>query len=327
MCGIFGRVGHIGGRDGLRFVAVDTEHRGRDAAGLCWLNGDKLLFQKAPGPMSQLAKMVSGVWDSPLVIGHTRFATHGSPADNTNNHPFVGKRWVVVHNGLVFNYDKFDCKSECDSEAILCALEDASKDYTDAQEIIRVAIAQLEDCSAVAAIDITDKSGIWIWCNDTLPIHYATTLRGTLFASESLALRGVVRPELIQKLSTNTLARVTAEGLTTYPLPFKASFTWQRWYATKPYVHDDDDTYPEWREEWADEEWESQELWQRGKVLRFPPTKDVVAWRPTNGLGQGVLLCDSCALELREYFPVTKAVQWDELPEGATCTSCKEILL
>lgn len=38
------------------------------------------------------------------LIGHCRWATHGSPADNRNNHPHPAGRGWIVHNGVVFNH-------------------------------------------------------------------------------------------------------------------------------------------------------------------------------------------------------------------------------
>jgi len=60
-----------------------------------------------------------------LVLLHTRYATHGSPKDNINNHPFVVNKNVLIHNGVVSNYqnilNRYNIKlsSQCDSETII----------------------------------------------------------------------------------------------------------------------------------------------------------------------------------------------------------------
>ena len=85
MCGI---VGYVGFRrasglivEGLRRL----EYRGYDSAGLAVLeDGGNLSVWKAAGRLSRLEALVkSGVPDSAIGIGHTRWATHGPPLTAT----------------------------------------------------------------------------------------------------------------------------------------------------------------------------------------------------------------------------------------------------
>ncbi|MEI7863575.1 MAG: glutamine--fructose-6-phosphate aminotransferase, partial [Planctomycetota bacterium] len=135
MCGI---VGYVGFRrasglivEGLRRL----EYRGYDSAGLAVLDdGGALSVWKAAGRLSRLEALVtSGVPDSAIGIGHTRWATHGPPTDG-NAHPHlggnvgaVGESVAVVHNGVIENYpslktrleaEGYVFRSETDSEVI-----------------------------------------------------------------------------------------------------------------------------------------------------------------------------------------------------------------
>ena len=135
MCGI---VGYVGFRrasglivEGLRRL----EYRGYDSAGLAVLEDDGALsVWKAAGRLSRLEALVeSGVPDSAIGIGHTRWATHGPPTDG-NAHPHlggnvgaVGESVAVVHNGVFENYrslktrleaEGYFFRSETDSEVI-----------------------------------------------------------------------------------------------------------------------------------------------------------------------------------------------------------------
>jgi glucosamine 6-phosphate synthetase-like amidotransferase/phosphosugar isomerase protein len=58
------------------------------------------------------------------VIGHCRWATHGDPQDNRNNHPHPAGRGWLVHNGVIRNdqallhQDKLRPRTDCDSEVL-----------------------------------------------------------------------------------------------------------------------------------------------------------------------------------------------------------------
>lgn len=62
-------------------------------------------------------------------VGHVRFATHGKPEDNRNNHPIPHSNIIGVHNGVLRNHadilkvtGREDPKTLVDSEAIFAAV-------------------------------------------------------------------------------------------------------------------------------------------------------------------------------------------------------------
>ncbi len=135
MCGI---VGYIGNRqaapillDGLSRL----EYRGYDSAGIAVYNGEKIDMVKARGRLKVLGELSHGgeILPGTVGIGHTRWATHGSPSDK-NAHPHFNKdsSIVVVHNGIIENYLKLKKKlkrkgyefiSETDTEVIAHLLD------------------------------------------------------------------------------------------------------------------------------------------------------------------------------------------------------------
>lgn len=121
MCGI---VGYVGPRDAVPIILDGLqrlEYRGYDSAGIAVLNGDGLQLRRDVGKLARLRERVSA---APLSgstgIGHTRWATHGAPAEH-NAHPHISMQgdYVVVHNGIVENY--LELRAELAAEGVVFA--------------------------------------------------------------------------------------------------------------------------------------------------------------------------------------------------------------
>ena len=110
MCGI---VGYNGSKEAAPILLeglAKLEYRGYDSAGLAVRNGTAAAeIVKAKGRLKGLAdktdngKALKGC----VGIGHTRWATHGEPSE-TNAHPHCseGKNVVLVHNGIIENFQE-----------------------------------------------------------------------------------------------------------------------------------------------------------------------------------------------------------------------------
>ncbi|MFM8459504.1 MAG: glutamine--fructose-6-phosphate transaminase (isomerizing), partial [Chthoniobacterales bacterium] len=108
MCGIVGYVGPAEAApillDGLRRL----EYRGYDSAGVALGNNGSLEIRKAVGRIDNLAQALG---ESPVHgnrgISHTRWATHGAVTqDNAHPHTDQSGRIVLVHNGVIENYQR-----------------------------------------------------------------------------------------------------------------------------------------------------------------------------------------------------------------------------
>lgn len=135
MCGI---VGYIGNRQAAPILLdglSKLEYRGYDSAGIAVYNEGEINMIKSKGRLKVLSELThdGAMLPGAMGIGHTRWATHGSPSD-VNAHPHFNaeKSIVVVHNGIIENYLKLKKKltkrgyefvSETDTEVIAHLLD------------------------------------------------------------------------------------------------------------------------------------------------------------------------------------------------------------
>lgn len=111
MCCLFGLIDYshrlTGRQKGqlMRSLALESEARGTDAAGVAYNSGGKLHICKRPGPARKLNLFVPE--DAYVVMGHSRMTTQGRAKFNRNNHPFAGKvpgtKFALAHNGVLYN--------------------------------------------------------------------------------------------------------------------------------------------------------------------------------------------------------------------------------
>lgn len=121
MCGIIGYIGRAEAVpvliDGLRRL----EYRGYDSAGLAVRNGNGIEIRKCVGRIDNLAALIAG--DPPrggCGISHTRWATHGGVTDaNAHPHTDASGRLVLVHNGVIENYQSLRDQLIADGHAFL----------------------------------------------------------------------------------------------------------------------------------------------------------------------------------------------------------------
>jgi glucosamine--fructose-6-phosphate aminotransferase (isomerizing) len=107
MCGIVGYVGSSDATAALLTGLTRLEYRGYDSAGISILVDHQIRTVKRAG---KLAVLVDALSERPLPegmlgIGHTRWATHGSPIDR-NAHPHIDPegRVALIHNGIIENF-------------------------------------------------------------------------------------------------------------------------------------------------------------------------------------------------------------------------------
>ena len=172
MCGIIGYVGNQPAAPLLLTGLASLEYRGYDSAGIALLDTeDSIVVHKAAGKLNGLVESMKSVLSQGTVgIGHTRWATHGIPND-VNAHPHLGcnQRVVIVHNGIVENYQelkeellgqghRFD--SETDSEVIVHLIENSLESGSELTDAVGSAAVRLRGASAVVAMAVQEPNAI-----------------------------------------------------------------------------------------------------------------------------------------------------------------------
>src|SRR4051812_10742840 len=107
MCGIVGYVGNRPATGILLQGLKRLEYRGYDSAGVAFFRGGKIEIQKSQGKIENVEKLLASVKTDGVTagIGHTRWATHGKPTTQ-NAHPHRTGHVVLVHNGIIENYQE-----------------------------------------------------------------------------------------------------------------------------------------------------------------------------------------------------------------------------
>ncbi|HHI76036.1 MAG TPA: glutamine--fructose-6-phosphate transaminase (isomerizing) [Gammaproteobacteria bacterium] len=221
MCGI---VGAIAQREvtpilleGLRRL----EYRGYDSAGiaLCPERG-QLQRLRSVGKVAQLEQsLASREMGGRLGIAHTRWATHGMPAER-NAHPHMsGERVAIVHNGIIENHAELRAEleakgyrfaSETDTEVIAHLLADLLQQGLTALEAVRQAAARLVGAYALAVIDPEDPEHLVV-ARSGSPLVIGLGVGENFIASDVFALLPVTQRFVF--LEEGDIAEVGRDGI------------------------------------------------------------------------------------------------------------------
>lgn len=172
MCGIVGYIGNKPGKDIVLKGLEALEYRGYDSAGIALIDDGEAKVFKQVGRVSGLVNEVSDQdLKARLVMGHTRWATHGG-VTLQNAHPQANNDHTifVVHNGIIENFaeirDKlqaegYEFESQTDTEVIPNLIDYYCKQLPSFEDAFKAALTDVRGAYSIVAISTKEPETLY----------------------------------------------------------------------------------------------------------------------------------------------------------------------
>lgn len=247
MCGILGIINLNNNTDKndqeklLNKLFLESETRGKEAAGFCFANATDINVGKVSQPANFLIKtdeykksytyINSKHSDFSLFFGHARLVTHGYEHFYKNNQPIISNNIILIHNGIVINHKELwntfspDIKSETDldTEIIPVLYRLFLTQYNDSQKAINKLFEIVTGTINIALYDITKKQFILASNNGSL--YYYKNSNRIVFASEKRIVKKSL--QFTKQVDANSIdlniSKISKEKIVLFDLPGKKS--------------------------------------------------------------------------------------------------------
>ena len=161
MCGIIGLVSEKEVSSTLLEGLKRLEYRGYDSSGIATINNEKIERVRSKGNLSFLEeKLLNTSLPGNVGIGHTRWATHGTPEEK-NAHPHITDKVAVVHNGIIENNNQLrnqlieagiEFSSDTDTEVVCHIITSYINSGLSAYEAIRSTMSDIRGTYAFGVL-------------------------------------------------------------------------------------------------------------------------------------------------------------------------------
>ena len=218
MCGIIGMVGKSDAPPLLMDGLKSLEYRGYDSAGIATLVNGCIERRRAEGKITNLEALIG---DEPIAgtigIGHTRWATHGSPTE-ANAHPHADDRVVLVHNGIIENFQELrqelgqaghNFQTDTDTEAVVHLISSYLAQGKTPADAVAASLKRLEGAFALAIL-FAGHNDLIIAARRGSPLAIGYGDGEIYIGSDALALAPLT--QRISYLEEGDWAEITADG-------------------------------------------------------------------------------------------------------------------
>lgn len=220
MCGIVGFIGEQDAKEILLKGLEKLEYRGYDSAGIAVQAENGVVVYKEKGRIAKLRKVVEENVAASVGIGHTRWATHGVPSKlNAHPHQSTSKRFTLVHNGVIENYELVKKEylqdvtfvSETDTEIIVQLMEQQVSTGLSVEEAFRNTLSLLHGSYAIGLLDAENPNMIYVAKNKS-PLLVGVGDNFNVVASDAMAMLQVT--DQFIELMDKEIVIVTKESIT-----------------------------------------------------------------------------------------------------------------
>ncbi|PDY40157.1 glutamine--fructose-6-phosphate transaminase (isomerizing) [Bacillus wiedmannii] len=220
MCGIVGFIGEQDAKEILLKGLEKLEYRGYDSAGIAVQAENGVVVYKEKGRIAKLREIVDENVAASVGIGHTRWATHGVPSKvNAHPHQSTSKRFTLVHNGVIENYELVKKEylqdvtfvSETDTEIIVQLMEQQVSTGLSVEEAFRNTLSLLHGSYAIGLLDAENPNMIYVAKNKS-PLLVGVGDNFNVVASDAMAMLQVT--DQFIELMDKEIVIVTKENIT-----------------------------------------------------------------------------------------------------------------
>ena len=219
MCGIVGVLGQHEAAPLLVEALKRLEYRGYDSAGIATVNDGALESRRAIGKLVNLSDLLV---HNPLAgksgIGHTRWATHGTPSVK-NAHPHQAGGVAVVHNGIIENFVelraelnsyKIKHKTDTDTETIALMAKHYLSQGLGPTEVVKKTLLKLKGAFALAFL-FQGEDDLMIVARQGSPLAIGHGNGEMYVGSDAIALAHLTNK--ITYLDEGDFAKITRKNL------------------------------------------------------------------------------------------------------------------
>lgn len=192
MCGIVGYIGNDKAQDIILNGLKKLEYRGYDSAGIVFV-GEEFEIVKSIGKIVNLENKLKNHAEK-IAFGHTRWATHGGVnIDNCHPHQSQNGKIVLVHNGVIENFQELKTKcnktfySQTDTEVIANYLEYLLDSGMDIEKAIRQFMVDAHGSYSLVISCVEKKGEVFAVRNKT-PLLIGVGNEFNIVASDALAV-------------------------------------------------------------------------------------------------------------------------------------------
>ena len=170
MCGIIGLVSNKEVSSTLLEGLKRLEYRGYDSSGIATINNNKIERVRSKGNLSFLEeKLLNTTLPGNIGIGHTRWATHGTPEEK-NAHPHITDKVAIVHNGIIENNNQLrnqliesgvEFSSDTDTEVVCHVLTSYLNSGLNAYDSVRATMNDIRGTYALGVLVLNNPDKLY----------------------------------------------------------------------------------------------------------------------------------------------------------------------